>query len=289
MSFAMYLGRRLIVGAGFLVIGLGVFAQPVPPVSPAPSAGGARPMPASNTVNIGTGNATKSSSPSSASEDTNVIRVLLSPDLETTLVAQMVGRISSLNAQLGMSVEKGRSLVSFDCSELSARLNMAQAEYASAKETLDAKERLRKLDAAGDVEVSLAKAGTDKAHAAIAVSRAQLSQCRVAAPFTGRVVKVYVKPHQGVNVGAPLVDLISDGPLKLRLNVPSRWLRQLKEGTDFDVTITETGRSYPAQVTLINARVDAVAQTVELEARMKKAEPDLLAGMSGVAHFRMNP
>lgn len=278
----MHLRMRFIVGACFLVAGSGACAQPVPPVS---SAANARPVMPAVTANA----VVQPAKSSSASEDTNVIRVLLSPDLETTLVAQMVGRISSLNAQLGMRVEKGRSLVSFDCSELSARLNMAQAEFASAKETLDAKERLRKLDAAGDVEVSLAKAGADKAHAAIAVSRAQLSQCRVAAPFTGRVVKVYVKPHQGVNVGAPLVDLISDGPLKLRLNVPSRWLRQLKEGTDFDVTITETGRSYPAQVTLINARVDAVAQTIELEARMKKAEPDLLAGMSGVAHFRVNP
>ena len=50
----------------------------------------------------------------------------------------------------------------------------------------------------------------------------------------------------------------------------------------------ETGRTYPATVALINARVDAVAQTIELEARMVNAEPDLLAGMSGVARFSMN-
>ena len=59
-------------------------------------------------------------------------------------------------------------------------------------------------------------------------------------------------------------------------------------GTQFDVTINETGRSYPATVSLINARVDAVAQTIELEARMVNAEPDLLAGMSGVARFSLS-
>ena len=139
------------------------------------------------------------------------------------------------------------------------------------------------------MEVTLAAAGADKAKAAIAMSRAQLAQCTVVAPFTGRVVKVHVKPHQGVNVGAPLLEMISDGPLKLRLNIPSRWLRQVSVGTPFEVDINETGRTYQAKVTLINARVDAVAQTIELEARMDKAEPELLAGMSGIARFKVAP
>ena len=227
--------------------------------------------------------------PAPAQEDPNAIRVLLSPELETTLVAQMVGRISSLQAQLGGRVQKGKPVVAFDCSEGAARLRMAQAEYASAQETLVTKERLRKLDAAGDMEVALAAAAADKAKAAIGVSNAQLAQCTVSAPFTGRVVKVHVKPHQGVNVGAPLVEMVSDGPLKIRLNVPSRWLRQLREGTPFEVAINETGRTYPARVTAINARVDAVAQTIELEARLNKAQPELLAGMSGIARFTINP
>ncbi|HHV47648.1 MAG TPA: efflux RND transporter periplasmic adaptor subunit [Rhodocyclaceae bacterium] len=222
-------------------------------------------------------------------ENPDTIRVLLTPELETTLVAQMVGRISSLKVELGGKVQKGKAVIGFDCGEAAARLNMAQAEYNSARETLNAKERLRKLDAAGDMEVTLAAAGADKAKAAIAMSRAQLAQCTVVAPFTGRVVKVHVKPHQGVNVGAPLLEMISDGPLKLRLNIPSRWLRQVSVGTPFEVDINETGRTYQAKVTLINARVDAVAQTIELEARMDKAEPELLAGMSGIARFKVVP
>lgn len=254
--------------------------------SPVPPAGGAGSRPAVKASNAG--NAANAARPASVApvEDPNAIRVLLSPELETTLVAQMVGRVASLKAELGGAVQKGKVLVSLDCSEASARLNMAQAEYASARQTQDVKERLRKLDAAGDVEVSLAAANTDKAQAAIAMSRAQLAQCSVVAPFSGRVVKLHVKPHQGVNIGAPLLDLISNGPLKLRLNIPSRWLRQVKVGTPFEVDINETGQTYPAKVTLINARVDAVAQTIELEARMDKAEPELLAGMSGIARFK---
>ena len=89
--------------------------------------------------------------------------------------------------------------------------------------------------------------------------------------------------------GAPLVDLVSEGPLKLRLNVPSFYLTQLKVGVPFDVTVNETGKTYQAKVSAVNARVDAVAQTVELEAHIDGDPPELLAGMSGIARFSFQP
>lgn len=217
--------------------------------------------------------------------DPGSIRVLLSPELETTLVSQTAGQISELDASLGARVTEGQTIVSFECSEAQARLRMAQAENAAARETLGVKQRLHKLNAAGDIEVSLARSEVEKSAAAIAVNQAQLAHCTVTAPFDGRIVRVHVKPHQGVNTGAPLVELISDGPLKLRLNVPSRLLRQLQVGTPIEVDIIETGASYPARITAINARVDAVAQTIELEARLNDAVAELLPGMSGIARL----
>lgn len=218
-------------------------------------------------------------------EDPNAIRVLLSPELETTLAAQMVGRIVELQARLGSEVKEGQPLVSFDCNEWDARLKMARAENSAARETLGVKQRLHKLQAAGDLEVSMARAEVHKSAAAIEVAQAQLAHCVVKAPFDGKVVKVHVKPHQGVNIGAPLVELVSDGPLKLRLNVPSRLLRQVQVGTPIEVDIMETGNSYVARVSAVNARVDAVAQTIELEATLDDVSAELLPGMSGVARL----
>jgi len=213
------------------------------------------------------------------------IRVLLTPELETVLASQMLGRIASLNVRLGEHVAKNQVLLRLDCNEADARLRMAQAEYANASESYSAKARLRKLDAAGDTEVILAKTQADKARAAISLTQVQVDQCVLKAPFSGHVVRVHVKPAQGINVGAPLVEMVSDGPLKLRLNVPSRWLYALKTQTPFEVEIDETRKTYQAKVTAINARVDAVAQTVELEARIDGQPAELLPGMSGVAHF----
>lgn len=241
--------------------------------------------PALPAVAVGTAADAAAARNSTAVEDPNAIRVLLSPELETLLAAQIVGRISLLDAGLGQRVRAGQTLVRFDCSETQARLKMAQAESSAARETLKVKSDLLKLDAAGDTEVALARAEAQRAAASIDVARAQLAQCEIKAPFAGRVVRLHAKPHQSVNVGAPLLELVSEGPLKLRLNVPSRMLRTLRAGSPVEVDIMETGQTYAAEVTAINARVDAIAQTIELEARLKDAPPELLPGMSGIARI----
>ncbi|MNP66809.1 hypothetical protein D3C76_1625640 [compost metagenome] len=88
-----------------------------------------------------------------------------------------------------------------------------------------------------------------------------------------------------MTAGTPLFDLVSDGPLKVRLNVPSRLLSGLQQGQALEINVLETGKPYQARISHINARVDAVAQTVELEARLDAPYPELVAGMSGVARI----
>jgi RND family efflux transporter MFP subunit len=214
------------------------------------------------------------------------IRVLLTPELETTLVSPILGRVRAVNVTLGAGFQKGRVLVDFDCQEQQARVNMGKAEVVAAREQHEAKLRLQGLQQAGDVEVNLAAAALEKAQAQVELYRTQANQCVVTAPFSGRAVKVHVKPFQGVQAGAPLVEIVSSGPFKLRLNVPSKWLGWIKPGTPFEVTIDETGKTYAARITAINARVDAASQSIEIEGSIENRGGELLAGMSGAARFK---
>ncbi|WP_192561094.1 efflux RND transporter periplasmic adaptor subunit [Pseudomonas gozinkensis] len=220
-------------------------------------------------------------------ESATAIRVLLAAELETTLSSQMNGTLGELKTGFGEHVAKSELLARFNCSEAEARSKVAAAELAMAKQNLEAKKQLRQLNAVGDIEVSMANTEVQKADGARAMGVAQSGYCQVQAPFAGRVAKVYVKPYQTVTAGTPLFDLVSDGALKVRLNVPSNLLKNLKPGLPLQVSIHETGKTYPAHVSAINSRVDAVAQTVELEARLDEKSPDLMAGMSGTA--RLSP
>jgi membrane fusion protein, multidrug efflux system len=216
------------------------------------------------------------------------VRVLLVPARETTLVAQMIGRVDRLGGEMGGSFASGAVLANIDCQEHNARLKMSEAEYAAAKEQHEAKLRLQGLQAAGEVEVQMAASAANKSRAQIELTKAQMRLCIVHAPFAGRIVKLHVKQYQGVNVGQPIMDIVSAGPLKLRMNAPSKWLSWLKVGSTFEVTIDETGKSYPATVSAMNGRVDAASQSIEIEGQVRGSFKELLAGMSGNARFAAN-
>ena len=108
-----------------------------------------------------------------------------------------------------------------------------------------------------------------------------LTKCVIAAPFSGRVAEQKAREQQYVQPGQPLLEIIDDSVLELEFIVPSRWLAWLKPGHVFRVAIDETGKSFPAKVQRIGARVDPVSQSVKLVAAIDGKFPELMAGMSG--------
>lgn len=260
-------------------------AQPKPAAAPTPAA----PTPAAPTPAA----PSTAASPSSASVNPEPaqppVRALLIPARETTVVAQMVGRVEKLGGELGAIVKEGGVLVQLDCGEPLARQRIAEAELEAARQQFDTKQKLQGLNAAGDAEVKLAATGVSRAQAQVELAREQAAQCRIDAPFAGRIVKLHVRPFQGVAVGQPLVEMVAAGPLKVRVNAPSRWLKWLRPGTPFRIEIDETGRGYPAAVSAINGRVDAASQSVEIEGVVRGAFAELLPGMSGNAVFSPPP
>ena len=97
--------------------------------------------------------------------------------------------------------------------------------------------------------------------------------------------------HESVAAGTPLMAVLDDRSLEIKLIVPSPWLAWLRPSTEFDITIDETSRAHAGRVTKIGARIDPVSQTVAVwGAFAGEAPPDgLIAGMSGTAAFRLPP
>lgn len=232
-----------------------------------------------------TSKAVAATEPVSLAAAPNPVRVLLIPERETTIASTMAARIVTFNGTLGQSFRAGDTLVAFDCEEAMARVEMSKAELSGAIEQHEAKVKMQGLEQASDVEVALAASASNKAKAQLNLNQAQVSQCKIHAPWAGRVAKANVKNHMTVTPGQPLMELVNSGPLKLKMNLPSSMLARTKVGTKFNVTIDETLQTYQASVSAINSRVDPVSQTVEIEAKMLKSYKELLAGMSGVASF----
>jgi RND family efflux transporter MFP subunit len=215
------------------------------------------------------------------------IRALLTPLVESTLSSQIAGRIEQVNVQNGERFQAGDDLIQFDCTIQKAQLQKARAELLASRKKHEANLKLQEYKSIGDLEVAVSASEVERARAEVALVNAQVSMCTIKAPFNGRVVKRIAKPYETVNQGEALIEILDDSELKLELYVPSRWLQWLEADTEFTVHIDETGKTYPAHMTSLGARVDAVSQSIAITATITGNHPELLAGMSGDARFQV--
>jgi membrane fusion protein (multidrug efflux system) len=258
------IGRR-IAAALFCAAGAAAMAQPLTPAGLAIPA-----APAAST---------------SSGLDKQELRAQLSPRRYTTIAAEIGAKISRISVTEGGRFRAGQALVALDCSLQQAQLQKARAALSAAEQTFSANKRLDELRSIGKVELGASDAEAAKARAEVAATTALIAKCNVAAPFAGRVAEQKVREQQYVQPGQAMLDIIDDSTLELEFIVPSRWLAWLKPGYAFAVRIDETGKTYPAKVQRIGARVDPVSQSVKLSAAIAGRFPELIAGMSGKVSF----
>ena len=203
------------------------------------------------------------------------------PRRYTTLAAEIGAKVSRLTVPEGGRFKAGQVLVGFDCTLQQTQLHKAQAALVAAEKTWGANQRLAELNSVGQVELQVSQAEVAKAKAEVAANSAVLAKCTISAPFAGRIAEQRIREQQYVQPGQALLDILDDSSLELEFIVPSKWLAWLKPNQGFQVAIDETGKSYPAKVQRIGARVDPVSQSVKLSAVIDGKFNELIAGMSG--------
>lgn len=254
----------------------------LPAVTAAPAktaaAPGATAAPAAATSNNNPNNNQNSGQTSMQQHD---IRAQLSPRRFTTLASEIGAKINRLPVAEGGAFKQGQVLVSFDCSLQQAQLSKARAGLSAADKTWTANKRLSELNSIGRVELDVSESEVMKNRAEVSLMSTMLGKCSIAAPFSGRVAEQKLREQQFAQPGQAILDIIDDSVLEVEFLAPSRWLAWVKPDYPLQIKIDETGKSYPARIKRIGARVDPVSQSIKLVAAIDGHFPDLMAGMSG--------
>lgn len=215
------------------------------------------------------------------------IRAQLSPRRFTTLSSELGAKIEKITVKEGERFRDGQTLVSMECSVQRANLDKARAALGAAERSSSVNKKLLEMNAGGALEADMAAAEVLKARAEVNAGSAIVSKCAIPAPFAGRVVDMKVREQQFVQPGNPMMEIIDDSVLEVEFLAPSKWLSWLKAGTAFQIAVDETGRTYPAQVARLGAKVDPVSQSVKVVGEIAGKYPELLAGMSGKIQMAM--
>ena len=199
---------------------------------------------------------------------------------ETTVSAQINGRITKIFYDVDDFVEKGAVLLTFRDKEMRARYEGAQAAYEEARAE---HERMQKLIK----EKLVSKSALDKATARLKSARARLDEARenlentkVRAPYSGIVVKRHVELGELARVGQPLFTGISLEDLRATVNVPEDIINSVRRNKQARVIVErDGGQSVPAASLTITPYADPATHTFLVRVNLPRGEYGLYPGM----------
>lgn len=213
------------------------------------------------------------------------IRGLVVPLHHARLSSRLQATIDRIGPETGEAFKAGDVLVEFDCASFEAERERARAEAAGAVASLAVKRELASSGNSSRLQAVLAETDVKKTRAAVDIAGKQVEGCRIAAPYDGRVVERLANAHETVGFRDPLIEIVADKALELRVYVPSRALRTIDKGSPLELTVDETGERMPARVIALGARIDNVSQLIEIRAEFSGDAARLLPGMSGNVTF----
>lgn len=213
------------------------------------------------------------------------VRGLVKPVERAIISSEIAGKINKIPHKAGSRFKKGDLLVGFDCSFYRADLASADATYQSRKHVYENNKELLALNAISDIDVSISESEMQVARADRTMKTIRVNQCKIKAPYSGRVIEVAVNEHETVPSDKEILSILNDRDLEIELIVPSNWLNWLMNGEPFSFQVDETGKMLEAKVSKIGAVVDPVSQTIKLTGKFEGELENVLSGMSGTAQF----
>jgi RND family efflux transporter MFP subunit len=203
-------------------------------------------------------------------------------EAEATLSSVLSSTVKSLPLDEGASFNAGDVLVELDCAIFQSEAAAALAENAGALAQVASREALFSRGGTGRLEVEIAQSKAAAATARVQTAELRVEDCKITAPYDGRVAEHAVSAHEFVESGQPVISIVSAGVPDLEIIAPAGWLRWIEPGTPGTVTLEATGAGYPVTIAAIGPVVDPVSRTIKLTAVFDGPADGLLPGMSGL-------
>ncbi|MFH0781410.1 MAG: efflux RND transporter periplasmic adaptor subunit [Pseudomonadota bacterium] len=223
------------------------------------------------------------------------IKVVLFPVGQAVLSAGIEGLVQEVKLREGESFAKQALLAHLDerplqLAESIARSGLldSQAKLRFSGQELARLSELHQRKLTGDRELEEARLQKETAEAKAKIMEAELNlaryrleQCRVLAPFAGRLVKIDAHSHEYVRPGQPLLEIIEDRKLLAVMHLDSKQLARIHPQMSVKIRIDETGTEHSGVPYSQGAAVDPGSRSFEFKILIDNAEQKLRAGMSG--------
>lgn len=214
-------------------------------------------------------------------------RAVIGSQVEGMLLEVPVGPGGQVEADKTVLGRVEDVFVRLELAEAEAELAEAAAELDQARRDLVYIESLAASSAAQPKEVDDARAAvaTEQARYEAAVARRDratenLGRVKITAPFDGTVIAKRAEIGERVEVGQPVIELVSRGLIDAVVDVPEQVINQVTLGDVVEVWIEAIGEAVPGEVFAVNPDGSGAARTFPVKMRLDDRGGRLKPGMS---------
>ena len=218
---------------------------------------------------------------------------------QSTLAAQIAGRIVELRADAGQAVAKGQVLARIDEREAAqavaasqAMIARAQADSNNARATYERTKRLVEQKFVSQAALDKALADFDATQAQESASRANNQQAVAArtytvivAPFSGIVAERLVQIGDMASPGRPLFTVFDPKDLRVVASVPQANVAEIRARASAVIEFPSIGERVKAKQVMVLPSADARTHTTLVRAELPETARGAYPGMFARARF----
>lgn len=201
------------------------------------------------------------------------------------LAFQTGGRIESIPAREGSTVEESTLLAELETIDYRLALRQAEAALELARQEHERNQRLAAREAVSEAALQRSRAELERSTVAREQAQRNLSLTRLQAPFDALISQRIVDPFTQVQAGSAVLRLQDISQLRVSIGVPEDLMYTLDNTDRLQARLelaTWPDRSFEIHYRAHSTQPDPVAQTYELLFSLQRQEGiSILPGMTG--------
>jgi len=220
---------------------------------------------------------------------------VIQSEISTNLSFRVDGYIETLNVREGQLLKKGQIVATLDRVPYSVKNEEVQAEVEQAysKYYNDAKyyvrlAKLYKEGAISDRQLDDAKAAAESSAEGLKSAEKRneyetllMDSTVLRAPIDGYVASIQAEVNENVNVGEPIIKLISSGDIEVKTNIPEDYINSVQKGDRIIVEIEALERrKFEGYISDIGADALSNFTTFPVLVKLFNPVPEIKSGMS---------
>lgn len=127
-------------------------------------------------------------------------------------------------------------------------------------------------------EVMQLRAQLTERRAQLALTRQQLEDCTIRAPFSGAITRRTSSLGEFLPTNAPVVTLVRQNPLRVRLDVPERQAARITVGQQVNIRLEGATERYTGRVVRLSPAIEAQNRSLRIEGEIPNPNGKLRPG-----------